>query len=207
MERMTGKYVGAAAMFFIGKRLKKRHNITDERASLYEAAEEWVKALDNRTFMGKHFLHLQLQCSCSCYYPCPYWLRSLWAVQDLSIFQWTNNAYPWLQNLRNHIAIIALLSITMIMRPCLSSSGMKNFFLLFPPERWCFVNAGGSKPNLADLAVFGVLRPIRHLRTGEDMIAFTHIGQWYSNMEEAVGSSSRLRDEPLLTTLDKPMNV
>jgi microsomal prostaglandin-E synthase 2 len=117
MERMTGKYVGAAAMFFIGKRLKKRHNITDERTSLYEAAEEWVKALDNRTFMG------------------------------------------------------------------------------------------GSKPNLADLAVFGVLRPIRHLQTGEDMIAFTHIGQWYSNMEDAVGSSSRLRDEPLLTTLDKPMNV
>ncbi|CAK9881840.1 unnamed protein product [Sphagnum jensenii] len=117
MERMTGKYVGAAAMFFIGKRLKKRHNITDERTSLYEAAEEWVKALDNRTFMG------------------------------------------------------------------------------------------GSKPNLADLAVFGVLRPIRHLQTGEDMIAFTHIGQWYSNMEEAVGPSSRLRDEPLLTTLDKPMNV
>jgi hypothetical protein len=26
-------------------------------------------------------------------------------------------------------------------------------------------------------------------------------------MEEAVGPSSRLRDEPLLTTLDKPMNV
>ncbi len=93
------------------------------------------------------------------------------------------------------------------MRPCLSSGGMRNFFLLFPPERQGFMNAGGSKPNLADLAVFGVLRPIRHLQTGEDMIAFTHIGQWYSNMEEAVGPSSRLRDEPLLTTLDKPMNV
>ncbi len=104
-------------------------------------------------------------------------------------------------------ALITLLSITMIMRPCLSSGGMRNFFLLFPPERQGFMNAGGSKPNLADLAVFGVLRPIRHLQTGEDMIAFTHIGQWYSNMEEAVGPSSRLRDEPLLTTLDKPMNV
>jgi microsomal prostaglandin-E synthase 2 len=60
MERVSGKYIGATAMFFIGKRLKKRHNITDERASLYEAAEEWVKALDNRTFMGKQFLQLQL---------------------------------------------------------------------------------------------------------------------------------------------------
>jgi len=60
MERVTGKYNGATAIFFIGKRLKKQHNITDERASLYEAAEEWVKALDNRTFMGKQFLQLQL---------------------------------------------------------------------------------------------------------------------------------------------------
>jgi microsomal prostaglandin-E synthase 2 len=60
MERVTGKYIGATAMFFIGKRLKKRHNITDERASLYEAAEQWVKALDNRTFMGNQFLQLQL---------------------------------------------------------------------------------------------------------------------------------------------------
>jgi microsomal prostaglandin-E synthase 2 len=81
MERVTGKYNGATAIFFIGKRLKKQHNITDERASLYEAAEEWVKALDNRTFMG------------------------------------------------------------------------------------------GSKPNLADLALFGVLWPIQHLQTGKDMTA------------------------------------
>jgi len=77
----SGKYNGATAIFFIGKRLKKQHNITDERASLYEAAEEWVKALDNRTFMG------------------------------------------------------------------------------------------GSKPNLADLALFGVLWPIQHLQTGKDMTA------------------------------------
>jgi hypothetical protein len=56
----SGKYNGATAIFFIGKRLKKLHNITDERASLYEAAEEWIKALDNRTFMGKQFLQLQL---------------------------------------------------------------------------------------------------------------------------------------------------
>lgn len=52
MERATGKYFGAAAMYVIGKRLKKRHNIVDERASLYDAADEWVKALDGRQFMG-----------------------------------------------------------------------------------------------------------------------------------------------------------
>lgn len=57
MERATGKYFGAAAMYVIGKRLKKRHNIVDERASLYDAADEWVKALDGRQYMGNLLTH------------------------------------------------------------------------------------------------------------------------------------------------------
>lgn len=104
LERLTGKYVGAAAMYFVSKKLKKKHNITDERASLYEAANTWVEALNNRLFMG------------------------------------------------------------------------------------------GSKPNLADLAVFGVLRPIRYLQSGRDMVANTNIGAWYSRMEEAVGETSGVKD-------------
>jgi microsomal prostaglandin-E synthase 2 len=52
--------------------------------------------------------------------------------------------------------------------------------------------AGGSKPNLADLAVFGVLRPIRHLRAGKDMVQNTKIGEWYDRMETAVGDASRI---------------
>jgi len=53
---------------------------------------------------------------------------------------------------------------------------------------------GGSKPNLADLAVFGVLRPIRYLQSGRDMVANTNIGAWYSRMEEAVGETSGVKD-------------
>ncbi|KAK4803902.1 hypothetical protein SAY86_003719 [Trapa natans] len=34
------------------------------------------------------------------------------------------------------------------------------------------------KPNLADLAVFGVLRPIRNLESGNDMVENTPIGEW-----------------------------
>ncbi|KAL9448983.1 hypothetical protein AB3S75_011008 [Citrus x aurantiifolia] len=98
-EKLAAKYAGAAAMYFVSKKLKKRHNITDERASLYEAAEIWVDALN-----GRHYL-------------------------------------------------------------------------------------GGSKPNLADLAVFGVLRPIRHLKSGRDMVEHTRIGDWYTRMESSVGSS------------------
>ncbi|XP_047320596.1 prostaglandin E synthase 2-like [Impatiens glandulifera] len=100
-EKITVKYAGAAAMYFVSKNLKKKYNITDERAALYEAAETWVDALDGRDFLG------------------------------------------------------------------------------------------GSKPNLADLAVYGVLRPIRYLRSGKDMVANTRIDNWYSRMEKAVGESTR----------------
>lgn len=51
-EKFTVKYAGAAAMYFVSKKLKKKYNITDERASLYEAAETWVNALNGRDFLG-----------------------------------------------------------------------------------------------------------------------------------------------------------
>ncbi|XP_058074032.1 uncharacterized protein LOC131222838 isoform X2 [Magnolia sinica] len=102
-ERLTVKYAGAAAMYFVSKKLKKKHNITDERAALYEAAETWVEALNGRDFLG------------------------------------------------------------------------------------------GSNPNLADLAVFGVLRPIRYLTSGKDMVDNTRIGDWYTRMETAVGEPSRIK--------------
>ncbi|KAK7352230.1 hypothetical protein VNO80_17649 [Phaseolus coccineus] len=101
-ERLVAKYGGAAAMYFVSKKLKKKHNITDERAALYGAAEQWVDALNGRKFLG------------------------------------------------------------------------------------------GSDPNLADLAVFGVLRPIRDLKSGRDMVEHTRIGKWFSEMDRAVGQSSRV---------------
>lgn len=57
------------------------------------------------------------------------------------------------------------------------------------------VPTGGSKPNLADLAVFGVLKPIRYLKSGRDMVEHTRIGEWYSRMESEVGKSSRVMEQ------------
>ncbi|KAF5734564.1 prostaglandin E synthase 2-like [Tripterygium wilfordii] len=102
-EKVSVKYAGAAAMYFVSKNLKKKYNITDERAALYEAAETWVDALNGREFLG------------------------------------------------------------------------------------------GTKPNLADLAVYGVLRPIRYLRSGKDMVENTRIGDWYTRMDEVVGEPSRIK--------------
>lgn len=104
-ERLVAKYGGAAAMYFVSKKLKTKHNITDERAALYGAAEQWVDALKGRKFLG------------------------------------------------------------------------------------------GLDPNLADLAVFGVLRPIRHLKSGKDMVEHTRIGKWFSEMDRAVGQSSRVSEQ------------
>lgn len=54
MEKFSVKYAGAAAMYFVSKKLKKKYNITDERAALYEAAETWVDALNGRDFLGMY---------------------------------------------------------------------------------------------------------------------------------------------------------
>lgn len=40
-------------MYFVGKRLKKKHNIEDERRDIFRAADEWVNAVGVRKFMGE----------------------------------------------------------------------------------------------------------------------------------------------------------
>lgn len=54
MEGAVAKYMGAAAMYLISKRLKSRHHLRDDvREDLYEAADKWVAAVGkDRPFMG-----------------------------------------------------------------------------------------------------------------------------------------------------------
>ncbi|XP_015281955.1 PREDICTED: prostaglandin E synthase 2 isoform X2 [Gekko japonicus] len=99
LEGFFAKYVGAAAMFFISKRLKSRHHLQDNvREDLYKAADDWVKAI------GKHRMFM-----------------------------------------------------------------------------------GGTQPNLADLAVYGVLRVMEGLEAFDDMMTHTKIQPWYRHMEAAIG--------------------
>ncbi len=51
---------------------------------------------------------------------------------------------------------------------------------------------GGSKPDLADLSVFGVVRSITCTDTFMDLMHTTRIGTWYEHMMDAVGDSTRL---------------
>ncbi|KAL4660331.1 prostaglandin E synthase 2-like [Arapaima gigas] len=45
---------------------------------------------------------------------------------------------------------------------------------------------GGSQPNLADLAVYGVLRVMEGLQAFEDMMENTKVKTWYQSMEKAI---------------------
>lgn len=51
---------------------------------------------------------------------------------------------------------------------------------------------GGETPNLADLALFGVLRAVKGFDTHVDVMANTKLLPWYERMVEKVGASSRL---------------
>mmetsp|Transcript_27554 Transcript_27554/g.67740 ORF Transcript_27554/g.67740 Transcript_27554/m.67740 type:complete len:332 (-) Transcript_27554:246-1241(-) len=50
---------------------------------------------------------------------------------------------------------------------------------------------GGDQPNLADIAVFGVLRAVKTFETFTDACANTSVGPWYKRMEAEVGESTR----------------
>lgn len=101
VEGAMAKYVGAAAMYLISKRLKSRHHLQDDvREDLYAAADKWVAAVGReRPFMG------------------------------------------------------------------------------------------GQKPNLADLAVYGVLRVMEGLEAFDDLMRHTRIGPWYLRVERAIADA------------------
>lgn len=52
---------------------------------------------------------------------------------------------------------------------------------------------GGAKPNLADLAMFGVLSAIRGTDTYNDLVLNSNIGQWLSRMAQTVGDSAEVK--------------
>jgi glutathione S-transferase len=51
---------------------------------------------------------------------------------------------------------------------------------------------GGERPNLADLAMYGVIAAVQGTDTYNDLIVHSNIGQWYGRMALAVGDSARV---------------
>ncbi len=50
---------------------------------------------------------------------------------------------------------------------------------------------GGNQPNLADLAVFGVVKSVTGTDTFHDLLHKTDISEWYERMMAEVPTSSR----------------
>lgn len=46
-QRASIRYTGAAAMYFIGRRLKKKYDINDERQEIHAAIHDWMKAIND----------------------------------------------------------------------------------------------------------------------------------------------------------------
>lgn len=55
--------------------------------------------------------------------------------------------------------------------------------------------AGGKVPNLADLAVFGVVRSVVGTDTFRDLMLNTDIAPWYDRMVTAVGDTARVEGD------------
>lgn len=51
---------------------------------------------------------------------------------------------------------------------------------------------GGATPDLADISVFGVLRSIEGYDVFADVMANTHVRDWYARMVQAVGAASQI---------------
>lgn len=52
-ERLTVIYLGALAMYFVGEKLRKRHNLKEDvRQSMYDLANEWKSAVGTQNFRG-----------------------------------------------------------------------------------------------------------------------------------------------------------
>lgn len=45
-ERSTIRYTGAAAMYFVGRKIKKKYNIEDEREAIHNALRDWTDAIE-----------------------------------------------------------------------------------------------------------------------------------------------------------------
>ena len=54
---------------------------------------------------------------------------------------------------------------------------------------------GGSKPCIADIAVFGVLRSLTNFDTFDDIMTNTKVKPWYERVQQEVGEASRISEK------------
>ncbi|PIO63423.1 hypothetical protein TELCIR_14975 [Teladorsagia circumcincta] len=98
-SRLLAKYMGAFIMCIIAKRLKRRHNISDERQELKDAFEEWMNAIGPyRTFLGgdkPNLADLAMYGAMTAFAGCGAFTE---AIESSSIKRWFNAVRVAVQN-------------------------------------------------------------------------------------------------------------
>uniref|UniRef100_A0A6F7PR83 Prostaglandin E synthase 2 n=1 Tax=Haemonchus contortus TaxID=6289 RepID=A0A6F7PR83_HAECO len=114
-SRLLAKYMGAFIMYLIAKRLKKRHNIDDERKALKDAFKEWIDAIGpNRTFMGgskPNLADLAMYGAMTAFYGCGAFVE---AVESSPIKHWYNAVRLAVQNHEGRDAVARRTAVTAI---------------------------------------------------------------------------------------------
>ncbi|WKY15338.1 hypothetical protein Q1695_000656 [Nippostrongylus brasiliensis] len=107
-SRLLAKYVGAFMMFLIAKRLKTRHNITDEKKAMVDAFDEWMDAIGpNRKFMGgdsPNLADLAMYGAMMSFYGCTAFAQM---VADRPIQRWYNDMRTAVKNHEGRALIAA----------------------------------------------------------------------------------------------------
>ncbi|KAL5266660.1 hypothetical protein ACHWQZ_G003886 [Mnemiopsis leidyi] len=97
-EKTYIRYVGAAAMYMIGKRLRKRHNLDrDVRSELYSGLNIWLRAMKGKKFHGgdkPNLADIEMYGMCSAFHGMPSWED---AVQNTKIEKWYNRMERYLK--------------------------------------------------------------------------------------------------------------
>jgi len=120
--------------------------------------------------------------------------------EAIETFKWFSVTGQW-ENLYSSVEMPAMIYIGAIIE-YVSQKFFKNFFLKFKSSKrdllyqacneWVKAIGkgrdfmGGSKPNLADLAVYGVLNPYEGCQAFHDATFTTDIGPWYKRTKAAV---------------------
>ena len=92
-ERIMVIYVGATAMYFVGKRLRRKYNLKENvRHSFYDEVNTWLRSLQGKKFSGGEKPSLADLVCCCREISAPSSERWSWVLQAMVNIRWNSTA-------------------------------------------------------------------------------------------------------------------